>query len=100
MDGLFIRLFDIFSLEYMFSVIIATYFLIKLIDILNVEATVPTWQKRLVTFAVGTAAFVIFRKFTDIPTDSLIASYFAALFVYDTAIKFLIKKFNVDYKKC
>lgn len=99
MDLLFEGIFKVFNLEYIFSVIIGTYFLIKLVDYLNGAAKVPTWLKRVITFGNGAVMFLIFRMCTDIPVQTLAASYFAAVFVYDTAIKFLIKKFNIDYKK-
>lgn len=99
MGTLFERLFEVFSLEYMFSVIIASYLFIKLMDTLNKERAVPTWLKRGITFLVGAILFVVFLKFTDVTVQCLIASFFSAIFVYDTAIKVLIKKFNIDYKK-
>lgn len=99
METLFARLFEIFSLEYMFSVIMASYFVIKLVDFLNGEKIVPTWMKRTITFVVGAISFFVFRAYTDVSVQCLIASYFAAVFVYDTAIKCLIKKFDLDYKK-
>ena len=42
MDVLFTKLFEIFSLEYMFSVIVATYLTIKLVDVLNGDKVVPS----------------------------------------------------------
>lgn len=98
MEQLFTRLFEIFSLEYIFSVIIASYFIIKLIDILNKEKVVSTGIKRLVTFIVGVIFFLIFRYYTDTTVQCLSASYFAALFIYDTAIRFLLQKLDIEYK--
>lgn len=99
MDVLVTKFFEIFSLEYMFSVIVASYLIIKLVDALNGENIVPTWLKRTITCAVGVALFVVFIKFTDVTLQSLIASFFSAVFVYDTAIKVIIQKFNIDYRK-
>lgn len=99
MEILFAKLFEIFSLEYMFTVIIASYLVIKLIDSLNGLKTVPTWIKRLITFVIGVIFFVIFKNYTDVTVQCLVASYFSAVFVYDTAIKVIIKKFDLDYKK-
>lgn len=99
MEMLFDKLFGIFSLEYMFTVIIASYFIIKGVDYLNGDKPVLTWQKRTITFVVGAISFLLFKLYTDVTVQCLMASYFAAVFVYDTAIKFLIKKFDVDYKK-
>ena len=41
MDLLFEGIFKVFNLEYIFSVIIGTYFLIKLVDYLNVLPRFP-----------------------------------------------------------
>lgn len=99
MEVLFDKLFSIFSLEYMFAVIIASYFAIKFIDSLNGDLPVPTWAKRVVTFIFGILFFVIFNRYTETHVQTLICSYFAAVFIYDTAIKYLIRKFDIDYKK-
>lgn len=99
MEGLFSKLFSIFSIEYMFVVILASYLLIKLIDYINGVKDVPTWQKRVVTFVVGVIAFVVFYFMGNTSFECLIASYFAALFVYDTAVKFLLDKLGIEYKK-
>lgn len=99
MEVLIEKVFGIFSLEYMFSVIVASYLVIKLVDALNGERVVPTWLKRLITCLVGAVFFVVFAKFTDVTIQCLMASFFSAVFVYDTAIKVIIKKFNIDYRK-
>lgn len=99
MEILFEKLFGIFSLEYMFSVIVASYLTIKIVDALNGKKIVPSWLKRLITCIIGAILFVIFAKFTDINVQCLIASFFSAVFVYDIAIKVIIKKLNIDYRK-
>lgn len=45
MDLLFEGIFKVFNLEYIFSVIIGTYFLIKLVDYLNGAARFPHGEK-------------------------------------------------------
>lgn len=99
MELLFEKLFGIFSLEYMFSVIVASYLVIKLVDALNGKKVVPTWLKRLITCLVGAVFFVVFVKFTDVTVQCLMASFFSAVFIYDAAIKVIIKKFNIGYRK-
>lgn len=99
MEVLFSKLFEIFSLEYMFSVIVASYLTIKLVDVLNGERVVPSWMKRGITCLIGAILFVVFKKFTDVTVECLIASFFSAVFVYDTAIKVIIKKLNIGYRK-
>lgn len=99
MEVLFSKLFEIFSLEYMFSVIVASYLTIKLVDVLNGERVVPSWMKRVITCLIGAILFIVFAKFTDVTLQCLIASFFSAVFVYDTAIKVIIKKLNIGYRK-
>lgn len=98
MDALIEKIFEVFSLEYMFSVIVASYLVIKLMDSLNGDKSVPTWLKRLVTCVIGTLLFVVFKKYTEVTVQCLTASFFSAIFVYDTAIKAILKKLNIDYK--
>lgn len=98
METLLSKIFEIFSLEYMFSVIVASYIILKLVDSINGDRVVPTWVKRLVTCIVGAVLFAIFVKFTDVTFQCLTASFFAAVFVYDTAIRVIIKKFNLGYR--
>ena len=99
MEVLFEKLFEVFSLEYMFSVIVASYLVIKTVDTLNGKRVVPSWGKCLATCIVGAALFFVFYLFTEETFERLITSFFAAVFTYDKAIKFLIEKFNVGYKK-
>lgn len=98
MEAIIDKLFEIFSLEYTAVVIIVSYLLIKLVDVLNKDKSVPTWLKRVITGAVGVLGFWAFKIYTEVSVQTLLASYFFAIFVYDTAIKFLIKKLNLDYK--
>ena len=98
MDELLIKVSDAISIEYMIVVIIASYFVIKVIDHLNGETPVESWVKRLVTCVVGVLMFWVFKTFSDVTFQTLVASFFAAVFFYDSAIKGLMKKFGIDYK--
>ena len=99
MESIFERILSVFSIEYMVSVIIASYFVIKVVDSLNGDKAVPSGIKRLITFGVGAISFWVFRVFTEVAFETLVSSYFAAVFFYDAAIKYLIQKLDVDYKK-
>ena len=98
MEVLITKILEVFSLEYMLSVILGSYFVIKLVDLLNGDKIVPTWGKRTITCIVGAIMFFVFTKYTDTRNECLIASFFAAIFAYDTAIKELFKKFNIEYR--
>ena len=99
MEILIEKLFETFSLEYMFSVIVATYLFIKFTDALNGDRVVPTWLKWLITCGTGFVLFIVFYFFTEETFERLITSFFAAVFAYDGAIKFLIERFNAGYRK-
>lgn len=99
MEPIFERILSVFSFEYMFSVIIASYFVIKVIDSFNGDKAVPSRIKRLITFCVGAISFWVFHTSTEVAFETLISSYFAAVFFYDAAIKYIIRKLDVDYKK-
>ena len=99
MEAVFTKLFEIFSVEYMFSVIVATYLIIKAVDKFNGDKVVPSWAKCTITCFVGAVMFFVFYKVTEETVECLIASFFAAVFAYDKAIWFLLNKFNVGYRK-
>lgn len=99
MDQLFAKIFEIFSVEYIVCVILTSYMIIKLIDYLNGIKEVSTWMRRGITFIVGGGYVLFFREFTDTTIQCLVSSFFVSLFIYDGAIKYLIKKFNIDYRK-
>lgn len=99
MEAIFDRLLEIFSLEYMISVIMASYFVIKFADVLNGEKPLPCWVKRVITFAVGGVLMWVFHEYAEISFRTLISSYFAAVFFYDAAIKWLLKKMEIAYKQ-
>lgn len=99
MEQIFDRVISAFSVEYMLSVIIASYFVIKFIDFANGGKAVSEIVKRLITFAVGAVSFGLFKYYTALSFETLVSSYFAAVFFYDAVIKYLIRKFDIDYKK-
>lgn len=98
METVLDKILNAFSPAYILTVIIASYFVIKLVDYLNGEAEVKTWHKRIATFGVGVLAFAAFYIWGNTDFEVLVASYFAALFFYDVVIKFLLKKLEIEYK--
>lgn len=99
MELIYNKIFETFCVEYIFCVILATYLFLKVVDYFNGDDCVPTWLKRVTTFLVGSIMLLLFKIFSDVAFESLMASYFAAIFVYDTAIKYILKKLDIDYKK-
>lgn len=99
MESVLDKILEVFIIDFMFCVIMASYFIIKVIDYFNGDKAVPTWAKRIITFIVGSVCFYGYWKFANYEFQNLLASYFAAVFCYDTAIKFFIEKLNISYRK-
>lgn len=89
---------SIFSYEYMLSVIAVSYFILKFIDSVNGEKVIPTWLKQVVTVVVGGLLFAIFKIWTEIQMETLLVSFFASLFLYDTIIRVILKKLRIGYR--
>ena len=98
-DRIIDSLMSSFSFGMVFTIIVASYFVIMLIDYLTKIDKTPTWLKRTITFGVGVVVGIIYKKVTDISYDCIIPSFFAAEFVYDAAIKTLLNKIGGGYKK-
>ena len=99
MEELIAKLTELISLEYTFSVIIATYLLIKAVDFLNKEKSVtPVWR-RVISILAGAGLFWVFKIYTEIGVQTLITSYLFAIFVYDIAIKHILDKLKIAYRK-
>lgn len=99
MEQIITRFFDMINVGYFVSVILLSYLLIKVVDFFNKEKNIPTWVKRVITFMVGIALFFVFKYFGKTTFEELFTSYLLALFVYDAAIKLLIEKLHIEYKK-
>lgn len=97
MDLLLTRLLETFSLEYMFSVVMASYMVLKIIDLFRKPQKIPTWAKRLTTCIIGAIMIVVYKQTTETSFQCLMASFFAAVFAYDAVIKTLLKKLDIDY---
>lgn len=93
------KIFGIVSLEYMVSVVLASYLLIKCIDTLNGDIPLPSWSKRCITCVTGVALFIVFKEYTEITVQCLVTSFFMAVFLYDTLVKMLLERAQIGYKK-
>jgi len=97
MEQIFNKLLDVFSVEFIFTIIFAAYFAIRVVEYLCAKH-IKTGLKKIITVVVGILATAFFVVFTDTPKQTLLVSYFAALFFYDYTIKWLLKKLS-DYRK-
>lgn len=99
MEQLIEKLLNMIDVGYFISIIILSYLLIKAAEFIFKNKVLPAWVKRGITFLTGIILFFVFREFDDTPLRVFFTSYLFAMFVYDTAIKVLLNKFHIEYKK-
>lgn len=99
MDSLLEGFNEIFSMPYLISVIFLSYGVLKLIDYINKDRCISKLTRYLVTILVGAALMYVFATYVGTPVEKLLPTYFLAVYVYDIAIKWAIKKLDGDYRK-
>ena len=83
-------LINSFDFGYMFSVNVLTYLIIKTIDYLNGDKSVPTWLKRTIAVISGLILALIIVLMSGF-TSSLLYSFILSLVSWDTIFKPLLK---------
>ena len=83
-------LINSFDFGYMFSVNVLTYLIIKTIDYLNGDKSVPTWLKRTIAVISGLILALIIVLMNGF-TPSLLYSFILSLVSWDTIFKPLLK---------
>ena len=83
-------LINSFDFGYMFSVNVLTYLIIKTIDYLNGDKSVPTWLKRTIAVISGLILALIIVLMSGF-TSSLLYSFILSLISWDTIFKPLLK---------
>ena len=83
-------LINSFDFGYMFSVNVLTYLIIKTIDYLNGDKSVPTWLKRTIAVISGLILALIIVLMSGF-TPSLLYSFILSLVSWDTIFKPLLK---------
>ena len=83
-------LINSFDFGYMFSVNVLTYLIIKIIDCLNGDKSVPTWLKRTIAVIAGLLLALIIVLMNGF-TPSLLYSFILSLVSWDTIFKPLLK---------
>jgi hypothetical protein len=89
---------QIFNLGYYISVVVGVYLILKLIDYLNKEKVLTEPIKQIVTVLTGFVFGLIFYYIGD-SIKALIPSFLFSIFSYDYAIKYLLRKTRLSYKK-
>ena len=90
-----------FDFQYMLVVNIATYMIIKVIDIVNDEKAVPTWLKRAIAFIVGIAIGLVIVLVGNANFVTIFYSFFISLVSWDTIFKPILNRLsgNLNYYK-
>ena len=83
-------LINSFDFGYMFSVNVLTYLIIKTIDYLNGDKSVPTWLKRIIAVISGLILALIIVLMSGF-TSSLLYSFILSLVSWDTVFKPVLK---------
>ena len=83
-------LINSFDFGYMFSVNVLTYLIIKTIDYLNGDKSVPTWLKRTIAVISGLILALIIVLMSGF-TPSLLYSFILSLVSWDTVFKPVLK---------
>lgn len=83
-------LINSFDFGYMFSVNVLTYLIIKTIDYLNGDKSVPTWLKRIIAVISGLILALIIVLMSGF-TPSLLYSFILSLVSWDIIFKPLLK---------
>ena len=92
------QVFTFLSLNYIISLIIASYIVIKSIQT-TINNKISTVVKRLITFTVGLVLAGAYIEMDIIKIDSLIPSFFVAIVGYDYFIKQLLAKIEDKVNK-
>ena len=86
-----------FDFSYCFVVNLLTYFIIKIIDELNGDKVITTWQKRLVL--LFSILFIgIVHYISDVDSKTIINSAILAPVSWSWIFKPLFSKLGIDYK--
>lgn len=89
-----------FDFAYMFVVNLVTYLVIKMVDELNGDKTVPTWGKRTIAVTLG---FILGIVACVLGADRTVIfySFFVSLVSWDTVFKPILKILGdkIDYRK-
>lgn len=88
-----------FDFAYMLVINILTYFIIKVIDIINKDKAVKTWTKRLVFIIASTVIFILYYITKYDKVVVLINSTIVAPVFWSWVLKPILTKFGMDYKK-
>lgn len=98
MEQIINQLISNFDITIIAIVNILTYLIIKIIDEINKEKIVTTWQKRIVFIVVSIIISIIYYYISDVKLIIIINSIIVAPIAWSWLAKPIAKKLGIDYK--
>lgn len=92
------QIIDNFDFALILILNVVTYIIIKLLDEINKEKNVTTWQKRLIFVVSAVIVGTIYYFASDIKFIKVIDSIIIAPVAWSWLAKPIAKRFGIDYK--
>lgn len=92
-------IFNNFNIPYIISINIFTYTIIKIVDYFNGQKKVSCGLKRVILLICTIVLAILYKLLTNIENEVLLNSSISAPVIYSWAIKPIVEKFGVGYKK-
>jgi len=100
MEQLFSRLFEVFDLYYIITVMFATYAVIMIVNYIQ-----PNWKqvrngwRKIITILVGVLSGVLFYKLNWAEGKVILPSFFLSQFGYSYFVKYILQFLKIDYDR-
>lgn len=98
MEQIIMQLVDNFDFALMLILNVVTYISIKILDEINKEKNVTTWQKRIIFVGVSIVMGLVYHFLSDVRTIVIIDSIIIAPVAWSWLAKPIAKRFGIDYK--
>lgn len=98
MEQIIDQLINNFDFVLMLVINVITYVVIKIVDELNKEKQVTTWQKRIIFVGVSIVMGLVYHFLSDARTIVIINSIIIAPVSWSWLAKPVAKRFGIDYK--
>ena len=98
MEQIINQLIQNFDFALMLIINVVTYAVIKVLDELNKEKDVTTWQKRIIFVASAVVVGIIYHYYSNVSTIIIINSAIIAPVAWSWIAKPVANKLGIDYK--
>lgn len=88
-----------FDFGFMLILNVVTYIIIKLVDEINKEKIVTTWQKRIIFVCASLVIGCVYYFLSDVKPIVIINSIIIAPIAWSWLAKPIAGKFGIDYRK-